>query len=463
MKKSLPDVLVVDDDEEFRPLLLQRLTRTGFATEAAASGTQALEVAQRCQFDVAVFDMQMPGMSGLELLEKFKAAYPETEVILLTGQGSIESAVQAMQLGAFNYLLKPFGMGELEAQIKKAAERRELRKENEQLRTILSRRQIPKKIIGESPAMKEIFRLIDRAGPSSRAILIQGESGTGKELVAEALHHASARADRPLVAVNCAALPETLLESELFGHEKGAFTGAVAAKQGLFEAADGGTLFIDEIGEMPGSLQAKLLRVLENGTLRRVGSIQERKVDVRLLAATNRNLPDEIKAARFREDLYYRINVMSLELPPLRERQGDIELLVDHFLGDDWHIEDDALQALLRYSWPGNVRQLINVLERAKILADNDVIHRSELPKEVLHGAGSTPAQPATAGSATVEAPDDLGAFQRQKVLEVLKREDFNKARAARALGISRRKLYRLLEKYNLGDSGPPPPAELRS
>ncbi len=463
MKKTLPDILVVDDDDDFRPLLLQRLTRTGFATEAAANGAQALEIAQRRQFDVAVFDMQMPGMSGLELLEKFKGVYPDTEVILLTGQGSIESAVQAMQLGAFNYLLKPFAMAELEAQIKKAAERRELRKENEQLRTILSRRQTPKKIIGESPAMKEIFRLIDRAGPSNRAILIQGESGTGKELVAEALHQASARADRPLVAVNCAALPETLLESELFGHEKGAFTGAIAAKQGLFEAADGGTLFIDEIGEMPGSLQAKLLRVLENGTLRRVGSIQERKVDVRLLAATNRSLPEEIKAGRFREDLYYRINVMSLELPPLRERQRDIELLVDHFLGDDWHIEDDAMQALLRYSWPGNVRQLINVLERAKILADNEVIHRSELPREVLHGCAIAPMPPATAETASIEAPDDLGVFQRQKVMEVLKREDFNKARTARALGISRRKLYRLLEKYGLDDNGPPSTAELTS
>ena len=462
MKKSLPDVLVVDDDEDFRPLLLQRLTRTGFATEAAASGMQALEVAQRRQFDVAVFDMQMPGMSGLELLEKFKALFQETEVILLTGQGTIESAVQAMQLGAFNYLLKPFGMGELEAQIKLAAERRELRKENEQLRTILARRPKPKRIIGESPAMKEIFRLIERAGPSNRAILIQGESGTGKELVAEALHQASTRADRPLVAVNCAALPETLLESELFGHEKGAFTGAIAAKQGLFEAADGGTLFIDEIGEMPGSLQAKLLRVLENGTLRRVGSIQERKVDVRLVAATNRNLREEIKAGRFREDLYYRINVMSLELPPLRDRYGDIELLVDHFLGDDWQIEDDALQTLLHHSWPGNVRQLINVLERAKILADDDIIRRSELPKEVLLGGNNAVPPPATDSSA-VEATDDLSAFQRQKVLEVLKREDFNKARAARALGISRRKLYRLLEKYGLSDIGPSSSAELSS
>jgi DNA-binding NtrC family response regulator len=451
MKKSITEVLIVDDDEDFRPLLLQRLSRSGFAVEAAANAQDALEIAQRRQFDVAIFDMQMPGISGLELLEKYKAQFPEGEVILLTGQGTIETAVQAMQLGAFTYLLKPFVMSELEAQIKKAAERRALRKENEQLRNILSRSQKGKSIIGNSQAMKEIFRLVERAGPSDRAILIQGESGTGKELVAEALHHSSQRAERPLVAVNCAALPETLLESELFGHEKGAFTGAVAAKQGLFEAADGGTLFIDEIGEMPGSLQAKLLRVLENGSMRRVGSIQERKVDVRLLAATNRDLSVEIKAGRFREDLYYRINVMSLELPPLREREGDIELLVDHFLGDDWHIEDDALHALNRYPWPGNVRQLINVLERAKILADDDAIRLKDLPKEViLGGVSGAPTAPAT----TVDTTDDLHLFQKQKVLAVLQRESFNKAKAARALGISRRKLYRLLDKYGLADSG---------
>jgi len=458
MKKSVTEVLIVDDDDEFRPLLLQRLSRSGFSVEAAADAAEALEIAQRRQFDVAIFDMQMPGISGLELLEKYKTQFPEGEVILLTGQGTIETAVQAMQLGAFNYLLKPFVMSELEAQIRKAAERRTLRKENEQLRNILARSQKGKSIIGNSAAMKEIFRLVERAGPSDRAILIQGESGTGKELVAEALHSHSQRADRPLVAVNCAALPETLLESELFGHEKGAFTGAIAAKQGLFEAADGGTLFIDEIGEMPGALQAKLLRVLENGSLRRVGSIQERKVDVRLLAATNRDLSQEIKAGRFREDLYYRINVMSLELPPLRDRKGDVELLVDHFLGDDWHIEDDALQSLNRYTWPGNVRQLINVLERAKILADDDVIRLKDLPKEVISG-GAGPvkgSEPVTA--APSEAIDDLHLFQKQKVLSVLQRESFNKAKAARALGISRRKLYRLLEKYGLADSGTPAP-----
>jgi DNA-binding NtrC family response regulator len=445
MKAKPFDLLVVDDDEEFCSLLVQKLVLSGYNAVGAARGTEALEIASKRNFDVAIFDMHIPDMSGLELLERFKSLYTECEVLLLTGEGSIETAVKAMQLGAMNYLLKPFSLVELEAHIEKATERRSLRKENEQLRTLLARNRTSAQIIGNSPAMQEIFRLIQRAGPSERAILIQGESGTGKELVAQALHAGSARADRPLVTINCAALPETLLESELFGHEKGSFTGAVAAKQGLFEAADGGTLFIDEIGEMPAALQAKLLRILENGVLRRVGSVQERKVNVRLLAATNRNLEEEIKLGHFREDLYYRINVMSLELPPLRERFGDIPLLVEHLLGDDWHIDNEALHCVKKYSWPGNVRQLINVLDRAKILADDHIIRMKDLPKALTSEHAVTPS--------TImirEANDDLGLCQRVKVLQVLEREAYNKARAARSLGISRRKLYRLLEKYGL-------------
>jgi transcriptional regulator with PAS, ATPase and Fis domain len=297
-------------------------------------------------------------------------------------------------------------------------------------------------MIGESQPMQEVLRLIQRAGPTDRAILIQGESGTGKELVARALHQASQRSDHPLVVINCAALPETLLESELFGHEKGAFTGAVAAKPGLFEIADCGTLFIDEIGEMPGSLQAKLLRVLEDGSMRRVGSLKERRVNVRLLAATNRNLAQEVKAGRFREDLFYRINVLSFELPPLRRRKGDIPLLVKRFLGSEWEIDSEAMAALECYPWPGNVRQLINVLERAKILADPPSIGLVDLPQELLH--------PELSGSESVPQADgdSLAAIEKSHVLEMLKRENGNKARTARALGIDRRSLYRLLEKY---------------
>jgi DNA-binding NtrC family response regulator len=362
---------------------------------------------------------------------------------MLTGEGTIETAVQSMKLGAFDYLTKPFPLADLEGLIQKAYERRLLSKQNRQLKAALKRSEPSSQMMGESAAMQEVFRLIHRAGPTDKAILIQGESGTGKELVARALHQASLRADNPLVVINCAALPEMLLESELFGHEKGAFTGAVATKQGLFELADGGTLFIDEIGEMPGAVQAKLLRVLEDGSMRRVGSLKERRVDVRLLAATNRNLAEEVKAGRFREDLFYRINVLSFELPPLRQRTGDIPLLVHHFLGKEWQIETEAMRAIEKYAWPGNVRQLINVLERAKILADPPMMGLVDLPQEILRSELSSPGAPAVNANS-----DDLAALERTHVLEILKREGGNKAKAARALGIDRRSLYRLLEKY---------------
>jgi DNA-binding NtrC family response regulator len=444
-------LLVVDDDQEFRDTLRTRFARHGFEVRSAASGEEALELAALRNFDVAIFDMMMPGMSGLELLRQFKLRHGECEVVLLTGQGSIESAVEAMKLGAYDYLQKPFPLKDLEAVAIKAYERRNLRKENDQLKTLLARSQPASEIIGDSPPMRQLQRLIERAGPSDKAILILGESGTGKELVARALHRASQQGDRPMVVINCAALPESLLESELFGHEKGAFTGAVGAKPGLFEVADGGTLFIDEIGELPGSLQAKLLRVLEDGSLRRIGSVQERRVKVRLLAATNRNLAKEVEAKRFREDLYYRINVMSLELPPLRERAGDVALLVRHFLGSGWEIDPAALSAMERYRWPGNVRQLINAIERAKILAESETITVGDLPREVsAQGSGETPFAEARAPR---EPVDDLAAIQRSKVVEVLRREAGNKSRAARALGIDRRKLYRLLEKYAIADA----------
>ncbi len=440
------DLLVVDDDDEFRDTLVRRFARVGFQVSDAAGGEPALEMVQRREFDVAVLDMMMPGLSGLELLEKFKENNVECEIIFLTGQGTIETAVQAMKLGAFDYLQKPFPLQELETVIRRAYERRQLRKENRQLKTLLKRAQPQSEMVGQSPAMQETFRLIERAGPSDKAILIQGESGTGKELVARALHQHSNRADKPLVVINCAALPEPLLESELFGHEKGAFTGAVGTKQGLFEVADGGTLFIDEIGEMPGSLQAKLLRVLEDGSMRRVGSIKERKVNVRILCATNRNLSEEVEAGRFREDLFYRINVMSLELPPIREREGDIPFLVAHFLGNTWEIEESAMQALERYHWPGNIRQLMNCLDRGKIMAEDRTIRLRDLPHEVCDACADTDPD-------FHLDTDDLASIERAKVVEVLRREEGNKTRAAQALGIDRRKIYRLVEKYDIKDA----------
>jgi DNA-binding NtrC family response regulator len=439
------DLLVVDDDDDFRSTMAKMFARRGFQVEEAADGEQALAAAQRRVFDVAIFDMIMPGLCGLDLLRKFREGHAECEVLVLTGQGTIETAVGAMKLGAYDYLTKPFPLKELEKVIEKAHERHQLRKENVQLRTLLQRTQPKCEMIGQSPAMQEVFRLIERAGPSDKAILIQGESGTGKELVARALHQSSARTARPMVVINCAALPEALLESELFGHEKGAFTGAISAKAGLFETADGGTVFIDEIGEMPGALQAKLLRVLEDGSLRRVGSLKERRVDVRLLAATNRDLSAEVAAGRFREDLYYRINVMSLELPPLRERTGDIPLLVTYLLGSDWRIEDEALAVIERYHWPGNVRQLINAVDRAKILADDRLVRLRDLPRELTREAGTV--RPAATPPQASRA-DDLATIERAKIVEIMRREKGNKTRAAQALGIDRRKLYRLLEKY---------------
>jgi DNA-binding NtrC family response regulator len=401
-----------------------------------------LDLAARKSFDVAIVDLMMPGISGLEILGRLKEIQPECQVVMLTGQGTIETAVEAMKQGAYDFLTKPFPLGELEVVIQKAHERHQLQKENKQLTAALQRTEPKFEIVGRSAAMREVFRLIERAGPTDKAILIQGASGTGKELVARALHRASGRAPKPFIAINCAALPESLLESELFGHEKGAFTGAVATKLGLFEVADGGTLLIDEIGEMPGSLQAKLLRVLEDGSLRRVGSLKEIRVDVRLLAATNRDLQKEVAAGRFREDLYYRINVMSLQLPRLCEREGDMRILVDKFLGPTWKISPEAMAAVERYDWPGNVRQLINALERAKILADTDTIDVADLPGEVIH--------PTAGPKVPVGEDSHLATIERAHVISVLERAQGNKARAARILGVTRRSLYRLIEKYGL-------------
>ena len=454
------DLLVVDDDPDFRETVARRFMRRGFQVQEAAHGEQALQLAGLRQFDVAILDMVMPGLSGIQVLEQLKLTHPECEVILLTGQGTIETAVQAMKLGAYDFLTKPFPLAELEVLIEKAYERRQLRKENVQLKAVLNRAQTPPEIVGKSAVMQEVFRMIERAGPTDKSILIQGESGTGKELVAKALQHASARADKPLVVINCAALPESLLESELFGHEKGSFTGAIATKQGLFEVADGGTLFIDEIGELAGSLQAKLLRVLEDGSMRRIGSLKERRVDVRLLAATNRDMEKDVAEGRFREDLYYRINVMSLELPPLRERQGDIPLLVQRFLGSEWTIEPEAMQILETYRWPGNIRQLMNAIERAQIMAENQCIRAQDLPREVVATVNARPKVDMRCGTG-----DHLVDIQRAHILEVLNRERGNKARAARALGVNRRSLYRLLDKYHiqLPENGDPSQAARES
>jgi DNA-binding NtrC family response regulator len=358
-----------------------------------------------------------------------------------------------MKLGAYDYLTKPFHLPELEVHIQKAYEKVRLARRERQWVRQLQYESPRYRLVGSSPATRRVLQLIERVAPTDSTVLIRGSSGTGKELVARAIHQNSNRRERPMVTINCAALQESLLESELFGHEKGAFTGAVQAKAGLVEVAEGGTLFIDEVAEMAAGLQAKLLRVLENRTYRRVGGTVEHEADVRVVAATNKNLEEEIKTGRFREDLYYRLHVVAIELPPLRERRDDIPELIDHFLttrpvgSTRSHVSPEALEAMSRYAWPGNVRELANVLERAQILAEDHVITPDDLPDSLSAGDSTDPVGRAN--------PLHLRDVERRHVHEILQREKGNKAHAAKTLGISRRALYRLIEKHHLDATEP--------
>ncbi|TWT49261.1 Transcriptional regulatory protein ZraR [Rubripirellula amarantea] len=443
MIKETFEILFVDDDSDFAAGCVRWFQKNGHQVTYTSSGQDGISQCERRDFDIAVLDWNLPGLSGLELVQRMRDINPETEIIVLTGAGTIENAVESMRRGVFDFLSKPFPMLELERRCLGALERRKLRKENTQLREVIGRtKRPPAKMLGECEPMQKVLRLIDRVAPTDNPVLIEGESGTGKELVAQAIHQASSRANRPMVTVNCAALPEQLVESELFGHEKGSFTGATSAKSGLFEVADHSSLFIDEIGELPLALQPKLLRVLEDGSMRRVGSEKERRVDVRIVAATNRNLKQEVEEGRFREDLYYRINVLTLDLPPLRERSGDVSLLLDHFLGEGYELDEDARSALESHNWPGNIRQLINTIKRAQVLSDS-LITIEELPDEFEPLPNNFDAE-------VPESEGTLMTLQRQHIAEVLEKANGNKSAAARILGVERRKLYRMMKQHGI-------------
>ncbi len=449
----MPDafrILVVDDEPAQRELVAGFLRKQGFDVVEADGGRAALTRFQQEPFDLVLTDQRMEHLSGLDLLRAVRAMTPEAGVIVMTAYGTIETAVAAIQAGASDYLTKPLNLDTLLHRIHAVRERQRLVTENRELREALAERHRVEGVIGESGAMQEVLSMVRRAAASDATVLVRGESGTGKELIARALHHASPRAVGPLVKVNCAALPESLLESELFGHEKGAFTGAVATRKGRFELADGGTLFLDEIGDLPLHLQVKLLRVLQEREFERVGSSRPIAVNVRLVAATHRPLETLVREGRFRDDLYYRINVVTITLPPLRERREDLPLLIEHFLrtfaarnGKTIRgLTRDARETLLRYDYPGNVRELENLIERAVVLTRDDAISLADIPL-TLHEPAAEPAAPVTL-TAAVEG------LERRMIRDALDRAGGVQTRAADLLGVSERVLRYKLRKYGL-------------
>jgi DNA-binding NtrC family response regulator len=462
-----PRILIVDDEVELMRALCDSLTGPDFTPTGLTDPREVADALRAGDFDILLTDLMMPYLDGIQVLKSALAVDPNLVGIVMTGHGTIPTAIEAMKSGAYDYVLKPFKLQSLLPVLGRGLEVRRLRLENVRLRQFVEQLTFESKrltLIGSGPGMRRVHQLTEKVAPTEATVLVRGASGTGKELVARALHHNSQRKDRPLVTINCAAMQETLLESELFGHEKGAFTGAVAAKRGLFEVAEGGTLFIDEVAEMSPGMQAKLLRVLENGTYRKVGGTQEHTADVRVIAATNKLLEEEQKAGRFREDLFYRLNVFCIPLPALKDRREDIPALVEHFLTTRQlgkvacRVEPDALAALVAYDWPGNVRELANVIERAQILAEESRITLDDLPESITSAAPSVapgspaPPTPGTAvpASRPVNPPGSLRDAERRHVEAALRLAGGNKVRAAKALGVSRRALYRLIDRHGL-------------
>jgi len=447
-------ILVVDDEEQMRDLLVKVLEGKGYQGSVRGNGADALAFLEREPVDLVVTDVRMPGLSGMEALRAIKELNPEIVVIIMTAFGSIDQAVQAVKEGAYDYINKPFKIDEMLLTIEKALEERRLRHEVSALRQELRTRYHFENLIGKSRAMQEIFGLIEQVAGSRSTVMVYGKSGTGKELVAKAIHYNSPRASRAFVAVNCAAIPAELLESELFGHEKGAFTGAIATKVGKFELATGGSLFLDEVGSMRLDLQAKILRALQEREVERVGGTRTIKIDVRVIAATNRDLKKAVEEEAFREDLYYRLNVVPITLPDLKDRQEDIPLLANHFVQKFAQesnpaireISKEAMAVLMSHAWPGNVRELENVIERAVTLGHGPAVLPADLPPHLAGGAN--PLERALAREATLE---DL---ERDYIAMILQRTKGHQIRAATILGIDRRTLYRKIRRYGLKLNG---------
>ena len=454
MAHSQYTVLIVDDEESFLHLVQSVLVDEGFAVETATDGSAAINLIQNSSFDLILLDIKMPRVDGVEVLRFVKDNFIDTPVIMVTGVNDIKIAVECMKLGAYSYVTKPYSLDELRAVINRALERTRLVSENKALRTELSRHSVSANIIGTSRAFIDVFKVANKVAPTASTVLIEGASGTGKELVASFLHQTSLRKDLPFVALNCASIPDTLIESELFGHEKGAFTDAIASKQGIVEIANHGTLFLDEVGEISLMVQPKLLRFLQTGEFRRVGSNTTLRSDVRVISATNKDLRQEVANSRFREDLLYRLNVITLKLPVLRDRKEDIPLLVDYFLKhkvrskEPTRIDPNALEMLTKYAWPGNVRELENVIERAAILCQDNLIRIDDLALPL----GPRPTEDRNQDSTRSQLGTALSLREIEKIhIEgVLKLVQWNKNTAAKILGISLKTLYTKIQQYNL-------------
>ncbi|HZY02857.1 MAG TPA: sigma-54 dependent transcriptional regulator [Anaeromyxobacteraceae bacterium] len=439
-------VLIVDDDEALRGLLARELSRSGHRVAQAADAARCLALVQESEPDAVLLDLLLPDRPGIEVLRQLRAERPAVEVVVLTAHGTIDTALAAMKLGAYDYLRKPCHLQELELTLQRACERRRLNQENARLRDGLSQGSQGADLVGSGAAFEELRRLVAKVAATESAVLVRGETGTGKELIARSIHRLSPRRDQPFVAVDCASLHENLLQSELFGHEQGAFTGATRRKHGLFEAADGGTIFLDEVGDVSPAVQASLLRVLETSTFRHLGGTQEVRVDVRLVAATNRALERLMEEGTFRRDLYFRLNAIHIDVPPLRERRGDITVLVRHFVaehnarhGTRKEVSASAMDVLTGYHWPGNVRELRHAVDRALVMADGDLIRSADLPAEVRG-----------VGEAESHSTLPLAEVERRHIAQVLAQVGGHRARAAQLLGISERNLYRRIHEYHL-------------